>query len=118
MNSARQIQKSLRGCKNDTDDKECVLSENGWHAFLQAEERKKSLKNAHACDIIIQESGCGAAGSAGGLGPSGRRFEPCHSDHFSWKNRLFRRFFCVKSSIEVVVHVSIVVRGTKRRRRA
>ena len=26
-------------------------------------------------------SGCGAVGSAGGLGPSGRRFEPCHSDH-------------------------------------
>ena len=25
-------------------------------------------------------SGCGAAGSAGGLGPSGRRFDPCHSD--------------------------------------
>ena len=25
-------------------------------------------------------SGCSAAGSAGGLGPSGRRFEPCHSD--------------------------------------
>ena len=25
-------------------------------------------------------SGCSAVGSAGGLGPSGRRFEPCHSD--------------------------------------
>ena len=25
-------------------------------------------------------TGCGAAGSAGGLGPPGRRFEPCHSD--------------------------------------
>ena len=28
-------------------------------------------------------SGCGAVGSAGGLGPSGRRFEPCHSDQNS-----------------------------------
>ena len=25
-------------------------------------------------------SGCSAVGSAGGLGPPGRRFEPCHSD--------------------------------------
>ena len=30
---------------------------------------------------LYRVSGCGAAGSAGGLGPSGRRFEPCHSDH-------------------------------------
>ena len=29
-------------------------------------------------------TGCGAVGSAGGLGPSGRRFEPCHSDHIEW----------------------------------
>ena len=28
-------------------------------------------------------SGISAVGSAGGLGPSGRRFEPCHSDHKS-----------------------------------
>ena len=27
-------------------------------------------------------SGCGAVGSAGGLGPSGRRFETCHSDQY------------------------------------
>ena len=80
MNSARQMPKSLRGCKNNTDEKECVLSENGRHAFFGQRSGKKSLKNAPACDIIAQESGCGAVGSAGGLGPSGRRFEPCHSD--------------------------------------
>ena len=29
----------------------------------------------------ILSSGCGSVGRAGGLGPSGRRFESCHSDH-------------------------------------
>ena len=33
------------------------------------------------------------------LGAGCRRFESCHSDHLSSKNRLFRRFFCVKNSI-------------------
>ena len=33
------------------------------------------------------------------LGAGCRRFESCHSDHFSQKNRLKRRFFCVISSI-------------------
>ena len=33
------------------------------------------------------------------LGAGCRRFKSCHSDHFSLKNRLFRRFFCVISSI-------------------
>ena len=32
---------------------------------------------------IISVSGCGAVGSAGGLGPSGRRFETCHLDQKS-----------------------------------
>ena len=32
------------------------------------------------------------------LGAGCRRFESCHSDHLSQKNRLKRRFFCVKSS--------------------
>ena len=33
------------------------------------------------------------------LGAGCRRFESCHSDHLSLENRLFRRFFCVISSI-------------------
>ena len=33
------------------------------------------------------------------LGAGCRRFESCHSDHLSLKNRLKRRFFCVNSSI-------------------
>ena len=32
-----------------------------------------------------------------GLGAGGPGFESLHSDHLSLKNRLFRRFFCVKS---------------------
>ena len=32
-------------------------------------------------ETLRRLSGCGAAGSAGALGASGRRFEPCHSDH-------------------------------------
>ena len=40
-----------------------------------------SLSHFHAKTRKIEYiSGCGAAGSAGGLGPSGRRFDPCHSD--------------------------------------
>ena len=38
-------------------------------------------------------SGCSAVGSAGGLGPSGRRFDPCHSDqNFDRKQSLFSTF--------------------------
>ena len=44
-------------------------------------------------------TGCSAVGSAPALGAGCRRFESCHSDHLFQKNRLFRRFFCVKSSI-------------------
>ena len=44
-------------------------------------------------------TGCSAVGSAPALGAGCRRFESCHSDHLSWKNRLKRRFFCVISSI-------------------
>ena len=43
-------------------------------------------------------TGCSAVGSAPALGAGCRRFESCHSDHLSQKNRLKRRFFCVKSS--------------------
>ena len=57
----------------------CCPKTGGTYFYGQGSD-KKSLKNAPGCDIIAQESGCGAAGSAGGLGPSGRRFEPCHSD--------------------------------------
>ena len=44
-------------------------------------------------------TGCSAVGSAPALGAGCRRFESCHSDHLSQKNRLKRRFFCVISSI-------------------
>ena len=33
------------------------------------------------------------------LGAGCRRFESCHSDHLSQKNRLKRRFFCVISLV-------------------
>ena len=36
-------------------------------------------------------------GSAPGLGPGGRKFESCHPDQNSVKNRLNRRFFGVFS---------------------
>ena len=37
-------------------------------------------------------TGCSAVGSAPALGAGCRRFESCHSDHLSWKNRLFGGF--------------------------
>ena len=45
----------------------CCPKTGGTH-FCGQGNGKKSLKNAPDCDIIAQESGCGAAGSAGGLG--------------------------------------------------
>ena len=45
-----------------------------------------------------QITGCSAAGSAPALGAGCRGFKSLHSDHLYKKNRLFRRFFCVKSS--------------------
>ena len=53
-------------------------------------------------------SGCSAVGSAPALGAGCRRFESCHSDHLSWKNRLFRRFFCVLSSIFAVLAIAVL----------
>ncbi len=44
-------------------------------------------------------SGCCAVGSAPALGAGGPGFESPHSDHLSQKNRLFRRFSCVLSSV-------------------
>ena len=52
-------------------------------------------------------SGCSAVGSAPALGAGCRRFESCHSDHLSWKNRLNRRFFCVFSSIFAVLAIAV-----------
>ena len=40
-----------------------------------------TLISRRGCGIMLCVSGCSAVGSAGGLGPPGRRFEPCHSDH-------------------------------------
>ena len=50
-------------------------------------------------------SGCCAVGSAPALGAGGPGFEPPHSDQILQKNRLFRRFFCVLSSVFVVLSV-------------
>ena len=43
-------------------------------------------------------TGCCAVGSAPALGAGGPGFESPHSDQKTLKSRLFRRFFCVKSS--------------------
>lgn len=44
---------------------------------------------------------CSAAGSAGGLGPSGRRFDPCHIDHTRMREWL-KREGCNPSDAERV----------------
>ena len=44
----------------------------------------------------------------------GYRFESCHSDHLSQKNRLKRRFFCVKSLfLDSLGHIPTMVREVK-----
>ena len=44
--------------------------------------------NRRHCSFPLSASGCSAVGSARGLGPWGRRFESCHSDH------LFKEIRC------------------------
>ena len=41
-------------------------------------------------------TGCSAVGSAPALGAGCRRFESCHSDHLSQKNRLLGGFSALK----------------------
>lgn len=52
-------------------------------------------------------SGCCAVGSAPALGAGGPGFESPHSDHLSHKNRLFRRFLCVISSVFTGLMIAI-----------
>ena len=73
-----QIKRGIRSGSNKPIGKRSAQTE----VLLQQEAQRM------VCTKIISRrlnkdnsiSGCGAAGSAGGLGPSGRRFEPCHSD--------------------------------------
>lgn len=51
------------------------------------------------CKNLRRLSGCGAAGSAGALGASGRRFEPCHSDHPQNRTRCAGLRFCCLASL-------------------
>ena len=62
---------------------EIRASKSKWNKLKSAENR---YKRAEKVFRISLGAGC-------------RRFESCHSDHLSQKNRLFRRFFCVISSI-------------------
>ena len=52
---------------------------------------KRELKILHKIflDAIIILSRCGAVGSARGLGPWGRRFEPCHLDQRKGLKRFY-----------------------------
>ena len=62
---------------------ELRASKSKWNKLKSAENRYKRVEKVFPISL---GAGC-------------RRFESCHSDHLSSKNRLKRRFFCVKSSI-------------------
>ena len=69
---------------------------------LRKNRQKQQRPTHHSTDTKRKKrnkSGCSAAGSAGGLGPSGRRFDPCHSDqNFDRKQSListFGHFLCL-----------------------
>ena len=87
----------------------------GWVSFnIQNPIPHKSQKARFFLETTrakeCQRGGAGAAerakesckwlpeGSDTRLGAGCRRFESCHSDHLSWKNRLFRRFFCISDN--------------------
>ena len=53
-------------------------------------------------------SGCCAVGSAPALGAGGPGFESPHSDQISQKNRLFRRFFCIFSSVFSILAIAVL----------
>ena len=64
MNFARRMRRFWRGFRINTDKmnrKKRAARENGGTLFWD-------LKNPPSCGIIDNKSGCGAAGSAGGLG--------------------------------------------------
>ena len=62
---------------------EIRASKSKWNKLKSAENRYKRAKKVFSIP----------------LGAGGPGFESLHSDHFSLKNRLKRRFFCVISSI-------------------
>ena len=75
-----QIKRGIRSGSNKPIDKQAFACD-GRGAVATgsaADGMQNAVSRLYNHDNII--SGCGAAGSAGGLGPSGRRFEPCHSD--------------------------------------
>lgn len=59
--------------------------------------RAKEFQRETAGALESAKEGWGglAEGFGLGLGAGCRRFESCHSDQFSLKNRLFRRFFLI-----------------------
>ena len=66
----------LGDCQASCASADRALVATGSAGVTRTHSRSRSIHTQY--NII---SGCGAAGSAGGLGPSGRRFDPCHSDH-------------------------------------
>ena len=62
---------------------------------------------AGAAERAKEGSRVSAEGSDTRLGAGCRRFESCHSDHISWKNRLFRRFFCVLGLIFAILAIVV-----------
>ena len=71
---------------------------------------KRELKILHKIflDAIIILSRCGAVGSARGLGPWGRRFEPCHLDHKIILKKLVKSsFFLLQGDKRVITITNI-----------
>ena len=71
---------------------------------------KRDVKILHKIflDAIIILSRCGAVGSARGLGPWGRRFEPCHLDHEIILKKLVKSsFFLLQDDNRVITITNI-----------
>ena len=65
---------------------------------------QKILQIFLKCAIIykrLEISRCSAVGSARGLGPLGRRFDPCHLDHIQKNSQEFF-FFCIYEQMQII----------------
>ena len=63
-----------------------------------------SARSSRARSAIFFTSGCGAAGSAGALGASGRRFETCHPDQNKERDRAMQIVLSRKPAIKIGWH--------------
>ena len=89
----------------------CYNTEGSHCERAQLHSKARLCEQRRICRFSLQtNSGCGAVGSAGGLGPSGRRFEPCHSDHKKQAEPCVRLVFYLRGAVRTCCKNAAVTR--------